>query len=77
MYDEFLRKTNSESFMRVKAVPFLIYDPGQTIVDYFHQTNNTSKPIVDKNIKYSVPTEAEIKLNNRARSAKLRIAEKK
>ena len=60
MYDEFLRKTNSESFMRVKAVPFLIYDPGQTIVDYFHQTNNTSKPIVDKNIKYSVPTEFEI-----------------
>ena len=60
MYNEFLAKTNSQSFMRVKGVQFLIYDPGQTIVDYFHQTNDTSNSIVDKNMEYSVPTEFEI-----------------
>ncbi len=60
MYDEFLVKTNSKSFMKVKGVQFLIYDPGQTVMDYFHQTNNTSDIIVDKNIEYSVPTDSEI-----------------
>lgn len=60
MYDEYLSKTNSESFMKVKAIPFLIYDPGQTVKDYFHQTNNTSNIIIDKDVEYSVPTDDEI-----------------
>jgi hypothetical protein len=60
MYDEFLTKTNSKSFMRVKAVPFLIYDPGQTISDYFNQTKGKSDIIFDKDMGYSVPTENEI-----------------
>lgn len=60
MYDSFLKETNSESFMRVKGIQFLIYDPGQTISDYFMQTSGTSNVIVDKDIEYSVPTESEI-----------------
>lgn len=60
MYETYLRKTNSKSFMRVKGVQFLIYDPGQTISDYFNQTNGTSKIIYDKEMAYSVPIESEI-----------------
>lgn len=60
MYDEFLKNGNYDSFMIVKAVPFLIYDPGQTIVDYFEQTKNTSNIIIDKDVEYSVPTFDEI-----------------
>ena len=67
MYDKFLAKTNSQSFMRVKAIPFLIYDPGQTIKDYFQQTNNTSNIIIDKEIEYSVPTDDEVNDTKRSK----------
>lgn len=60
MYDEYLKKTNSSSFMKVKGVQFLIYDPGQTISDYFNQTNGKSQIIYDKEMPYSLPTEDEL-----------------
>lgn len=62
MYDTFLKKTNSKSFMIVKDIQFLIYDAGENLNDYFNQTGGKSDIIIDREIPYSLPIDTELNI---------------
>jgi hypothetical protein len=60
-YQTFLCETNTDDFMKVKNIEFLIYDAGSPIVDYFKTTDYKSKNVIyEQNVDYSLPLENEL-----------------
>jgi hypothetical protein len=60
-YQTFLYETNTDDFMKVKNIEFLIYDAGSPVVDYFKTTNYKSENVIyEQNVDYSLPLENEL-----------------
>ena len=60
-YQTFLYETNTDDFMKVKNIEFLIYDAGSPVVDYFETTNYKSENVIyEQNVDYSLPVENEL-----------------
>jgi hypothetical protein len=62
-YINYLNFTNSDDFMKVKNIEFLIYDAGECIIEYFNTTNNKSEDVTyEQDVEYSLPIESELNI---------------
>lgn len=60
-YETFLHETNTDDFMKVKNIEFLIYDAGSPVVEYFRTTDYKSENVIyEQNVDYSLPLESEL-----------------
>ena len=60
-YQSFLYETNTDDYMKVKNIEFLIYDAGSPVVEYFRTTDYKSENVIyEQNVDYSLPLESEL-----------------